>query len=351
MISDKGRKSFPLKGVLNYALSLLLTAIFLYIAFKGVNFYEVLHVVSNASVFWIIVFITIQLIGYYLRALRWKIILRSVKRDASIKYLFGALIIGYGINYVIPRLGEISKAVLVGKWERLSRSSILGTVILERVIDTIFLGIAVLISLIIWSSDLYVSFPWLKTALYISMIFVAAVSAFLYLAIKFKEKFYRIIVKFAGKISEKIAYKAAHIFNMLTEGFGSLKGTKNYLYTLALSVLLMLIYGLGSYIGFFILNMQDIHPVNFAMGWVVMSIGAIGVVIPTPGGTGSYHALAKSTLVLIFGFGQTISLAYAFITHLISYSFVIFMALIMFFILNKQHENLLKLVKTDLDEI
>jgi hypothetical protein len=158
-------------------------------------------------------------------------------------------------------------------------------------------------------------------------------------------------VKFVGKISEKVAYKAAHIFNMLTEGFGSLKGTKNYLLTFVLSALIMLIYGLSSYVGFFILNMQDINHVNFGMGWVVMSISAIGVVIPTPGGTGSYHALAKSTLVLLFGFGQTISLAYAFITHLISYSLVIITALVVFFILNKQHENLLKLVKADMDEL
>jgi hypothetical protein len=180
---------------------------------------------------------------------------------------------------------------------------------------------------------------------------VAAAAAFLYFAIRFREKFYGIIVKFVGKLSEKVAYKAAHIFNMLTEGFGSLKGTKNYLLTFVLSALIMLIYGLSSYVGFFILNMQDINHVNFGMGWVVMSISAIGVVIPTPGGTGSYHALAKSTLVLLFGFGQTISLAYAFITHLISYSLVIITALVVFFILNKQHENLLKLVKADMDEL
>jgi len=351
LISDKNKKSLTLKGALNYALSLILTAIFLYIAFNGVDFKEVLHIVSDASVFWIIVFISIQLLAHYLRALRWKIILRSTKPDTSVKYLFGALMVGYGVNCVIPRLGEISRAILVGKWEGLSRSSMLGTVILERVIDIIFLGLAVTISVIIWRGDLYLNFPWLESTLYISMIFVIIASTFLYLTIKFREKFYGIIVKSVGRFSENIAHKIAHIFSRLTTGFGSLKGRKNYLLTIALSCLLMLMYGLGSYIGFFILGMQDIKHVNFEMGWVVMSISAIGVVIPTPGGTGSYHALAKSTLVLLFGFGGTISLAYAFITHLISYSLAIFTALIVFFILNKQHENLLKLVKADLDEL
>jgi uncharacterized protein (TIRG00374 family) len=350
LISDKSKKSLSIKGVLNFVLSIILTIIFLYIAFKGVDFSEVLSVVSNASIFWIIVFVIAQFIAHYLRAVRWKIILKSVKPEASVKYLFGAIMVGYGINCVIPRLGEISRAILVGKWERLSRSSMLGTVILERVIDIIFLGIAVTISLVIWSSDLNVNFPWLESTLYISMIAVAGAALFLYLAIRFRERFYGIIVKFVGKLSEKIAYKVAHMFNMLTEGFGSLKGTKNYLLTFALSASIMLMYGLSSYLGFFILNMQDINHVNFGMGWVVMSISAIGVVIPTPGGTGSYHALAKSTLVLLFGFGQTVSLAYAFITHLITYSLIIFTALIVFFILNKKHESFLKLVKADPDE-
>jgi len=87
------------------------------------------------------------------------------------------------------------------------------------------------------------------------------------------------------------------------------------------------------------------------MGWVVMSIAAIGVVIPTPGATGSYHTLAKSTLVLLFGFDETISLAYAFLTHIISYSLFIFTALIIFFVLSKQHDNLFKVVETDLDNL
>jgi hypothetical protein len=88
-------------------------------------------------------------------------------------------------------------------------------------------------------------------------------------------------------------------------------------------------------------------PVTFSMGWVLMSISSIGVVIPTPGATGSYHALAISTLVLLFGFNETISAAYAFLTHIISYFLFIIIALIMFFLLNKQHASLLNIFKTN----
>jgi hypothetical protein len=99
----------------------------------------------------------------------------------------------------------------------------------------------------------------------------------------------------------------------------------------------MLLYGLNSYVGFFTIGLQNIKPVSYEMGWIVMSISAIGVVIPTPGGTGSYHVLATSALVLLFGFGHDISLAYAVLTHGISYFLFIFSAVLVY-LLNELDE-------------
>lgn len=350
MTSDNKSKS-KLKGGLKYALSLILATAFLYLAFYDVNFSDVLKIVSDASLFWIFVFVVILMFAHYIRAVRWKIIMSSVKSDTSVKNLFGAIMVGYGINCVVPRLGEVSRAVLVGKWENLSRSSMFGTVILERVIDIMFLGFSVLIALIFYSKRIMTSFPWLQDTLYITFFFIILVFLFFYLVIKYKEKFYNVIVKFLGRLSEKFAHKVAYIFQMLGDGFGSLKGTKNYISTFTLSALIMILYALNSYVGFFMVGMQNIQPVSFQMAWVFMSISAIGVVIPTPGGTGSYHALAKSTLVLLFGFGEVISLAYAFLTHIVTYFLYIISGLIVFFIINKQHDNLLKVVETEIEEL
>jgi uncharacterized protein (TIRG00374 family) len=278
------------------------------------------------------------------------VILHSVKNDVSLKNAFGALMIGYGVNFVIPRLGEVSRAALLGKWEGLSRSSMFGTVIVERVIDVIFLALTLILSVYL-SNDLFTNFPWLKSTLYITFVLMFIAIFILFLTIRLKEKFYNIIIKIVSRFSVKLAAKAAHIFGMLTEGFASLKGTRNYLLTILLSAGIMFVYALNSFIGFFTLGMQDMGiPVNFKLGWVLMSISAIGAVIPTPGGTGSYHALAKSVLVF-FGFSLNISLAYAFLTHIISFFLIIFLALISFFLLNKQHLNLLKIVKPDSEDL
>jgi uncharacterized protein (TIRG00374 family) len=350
LISDNVKKIPALRGLLNFLISLGLALLFLYLAFSDVNAGEVMDLVSGASILWVIFFIVLIMLGHYLRVLRWKYILQSVKPDVKMWNLFGALMIGYGVNCVTPKLGEVTRAIMIGRYENLSRSSMFGTVIVERVIDISSMGSAVLISAFIWGGNLYDTFPWLEATLYITAVILVAVLIMIYLSVKLKEKFYGYILKLIGKISSKLAERLGYIFEMLIQGFMSLRGTKNYILTFITSVVLLLIYALTSYVGFFMLEMQSIKDVTFAMGWVVMSISAIGVIIPTPGATGSYHALAKSTLVLLFGFGETISAAYAFLTHIISYILFIVIALIMYFALNKQHISLLNIFKTNTED-
>lgn len=347
MTSGNENKIITFRSGINFILSVTLAGVFLYIAFYNVDFSDVWFHVSKANIFWVVIFVLFVLLGHLLRAIRWKYILHSVKPDAKLKNLFGSLMVGYGVNAVTPKLGELTRAVLMGRWEGLSRSSMFGTVILERVIDIISLGFAILIAVFISSNSLYEQFTWLESTLYVTASIILSVLFMIYLAVRYREKFYSTIIKFFGKFSGSLALTVAHVFNMMTEGFNSLKGTKNYFFTISLSVIIMLVYAFTSYLGFLML---DIENVNFGMGWVIMSISAIGVVIPTPGGTGSYHTLAKSTLVLIFGFSEVISLAYAFLTHILSYIVSIIGALISFFMLNKQQEKILTDSKSESDK-
>lgn len=333
MTSVNENKLITTRSVINFILSVALAIVFIYIAFYNVNFSDVLFHVNQANILWTVIFAFLVLFGHLIRALRWKFILNSVKPDVKLKNLFASLMVGYGVNSVTPKLGELTRAVLIGKWEGLSRSSMLGTVILERIIDIISLAFAILIAVLISSINLYEQFPWLELALYISAAIIIAVLLLIYISVRYQEKFYNSIIKLFGKFSGSLALTIAHIFNMLTDGFNSLKGTRNYLLTIFSTIAIMAVYALTSYVGFLMLDIKD---ANYGMGWVIMSISAIGVVIPTPGATGSYHTLAKSTLVLIYGFSEVISLAYAFLTHIISYLIAIIGALICFFWMNRK---------------
>ncbi len=340
MISDKIKYNLSLKSLFNFILSLILAGVFLYLAFYDVDFSKVLEISSQANLYWVIVFIALNFLGHTLRAYRWKFILSSVKPQTKFKNLLGSLLVGYGVNCITPKLGEVTRAVLLAKWEGLSRSSMFGTVILERVIDVFFLVISVLIGIYISTENIHQEFPWLMNAIYFASIFIILMIILVILALSFKEIFSGLIKKTIGKLSVKVADKIIYILQMLIEGFISLKGKKNQLATIFLSFIIVIIYAITSYVGFLMIGLNELQPISFKMGWVVMSISAIGVVIPTPGSTGSYHTLAKSTLVFIYGFNETISAAYAFLTHIISYFLMIISALVIYFLLNKNKEEL-----------
>jgi uncharacterized protein (TIRG00374 family) len=332
-ISDK------VKHIAGILLPFILAVIFLCIAFYGVELKDVCRELKGVSFFWVGALCFSSLLSHFLRALRWKIIIKSIKPDTSVFNLFGALMVGYGINNVIPRLGELSRAVVLGRWEGMSKSTLVGTVVVERVIDILAFGIALLISIYLWSADLTRHFPWLKSSLYMATAFMAVILLVLYLTIKLKEKFYNIITLLIGKFSPELAGRFARIFHTLIAGFGSLKSGKNYFLTILLTAAIMLNYALNSYIGFYTLGLQFMQPVTFTMAWVFMSITAIGTMIPTPGGTGSYHTFARSVLVLLFGFNERTAVAFGFLTHIVPYILCILAAIVLFFILNRRYNK------------
>lgn len=334
MISDS--TFHKIKKALGYFIPFLLTFVFLYLAFHDVDLAQAVKLIGNSSVVWLLPFLFVFMLSHFIRAIRWKFILRSVKKDTSILNLFGTTMVGYGVNCVVPRLGELYRALFIGKWEGLSRSSMLGTIIVERVIDILALGISVLISVLIYSGNLYEEIEWLRSAVIFGFAAIFLVILFLVLLVKLKENFYNGILKIAGKFSKKIAEKLSYVFMMLIDGFQSLKGITNYLVVIILTVLIMLVYGYNSLLGFYMLGMDEIVHVNYGTAWVVMTISAFGIVIPTPGGTGSYHFIVKSVLVGLYGFSEEFGSAYALLTHLISYLTFIASTVLFVYIINRR---------------
>jgi len=324
------------KKIFGYVFPFVLMLLFLYLAFNNIDFAEVINILKNISIFWFLVYILVWFFSHVTRAYRWKIIIHSVKENTSILNLFGAIMVGYGVNCIIPRLGELYRGLFLGKWENISRSSMVGTIVLERVIDILVLGFSVLISVAIYSGNLYEDVTWLKSTLYFGFALIFLMVAFLFLIVKFKEKFYNAILKFVGKFSKKIANGLGRIFHLLTDGFASLKGSKNFISVILLSATIMILYGLTAYIGFYILHMDKIQPVDFSMAWIVMTISAFGVIIPTPGATGSYHLIVISVLIGLFNFSNEISGAFALLTHAITYVLFIFSTIGLTYYINKQ---------------
>jgi uncharacterized membrane protein YbhN (UPF0104 family) len=85
--------------------------------------------------------------------------------------------------------------------------------------------------------------------------------------------------------------------------------------------------------------MEKIGSVNFAMAWVFMAISAYGVLIPTPGGTGSYHIISIFVLSELYNFSYEVSGAYAILSHFIQYVVFIISTVILIYFINKKRRH------------
>src|SRR5690625_7855462 len=72
---------------------------------------------------------------HYLRAERWKLFLPDPERKVLRSTLFAGVMLGYLVNYLVPRLGELSRPVYVARKNGLSPGKLIGTIVAERLFD------------------------------------------------------------------------------------------------------------------------------------------------------------------------------------------------------------------------
>lgn len=331
-----GKSNNQLAKIAGYLFPVFLTILFLFFAFKGIDLTKSFDLISHSSLIWIFIYFVVFLASHLARAIRWKYMIDSVKKDVSMFHLFGSVMVSYGISCVIPRLGELYRGLFLGRWEGISRSTVIGTIIVERIIDIAAFAIAALISVAIYSGNLYDKITWLRTSLVIGFGLITAAVIFLVFLVRFRNNFRNGLIKLSSRFGEKTAGRLHEIFDTLINGFSSIKSGKNILMISAWSAGIILLYALNTFVGFYMLEMQFSGEVNFSMAFIVMTIGAFVAMIPTPGGTGSYHWITILVLTQLYRFSDETSGAFAILTHFISYIGFILSTLIIVFIVNRQ---------------
>lgn len=333
-----------LSKVVGYTFPFFLTILFLYLAFKNIDLKQTFEIILNSSIPAILFYVLIFFASHIARAIRWKYMLKPVKRDCSTSHLLGAVLVGFGVSCVIPRLGELYRGLFLGRWEGISRSTVIGTIVIERIMDLASFGIAALICVSLYSGNLYNDIVWLKPSLMIGLVIVIVAIVFLLLLVRFQKSFSSLLVRFAGKINKGSTEKLKGIFDTLIEGLSSIKKTGNVFAIVFWSVVIMLLYAFHAQVGFYIVGMQSTGKVNFELAWIVMTISSFGSIIPTPGAIGSYHIIAIFILTKLFGFDYESSAAFAIITNFISYvTFVLSTVVIVYFVnRSRQRKGLAK---------
>ena len=125
---------------------LAVTIFLLWWVLKDVDFREVLANISTGN-FWLLgASVFVATFGFFIRALRWKVLLAPVRPDTALRSRFAGVSIGFMANNVLPaRMGEFARAFAFSRMEPVSATAAFGTLVVERFMD----GVVLLLFLVI----------------------------------------------------------------------------------------------------------------------------------------------------------------------------------------------------------
>ena len=218
-----------------------------------------------------------------------EIFLDLLKKNIGLDVLFSTMMVGYMMNSVIPRSGEVYRPLLLANKEKISRASAFGTILVERIFDILALLISFGICLIYFKQKLSLNFGQYNleaVALYTALIVLIFVSIIILILFNL-EKSEIIIEKITKKIlPQKFHQKIQNIFISLLNGFLFIRNPKYFFQIFVLSVLLWLAYGSSTYLTLIAFNIYlNAFEVNLVLTMITFSLS-----IPLPANSaGIFH--------------------------------------------------------------
>jgi uncharacterized protein (TIRG00374 family) len=299
------------------AVSVVVAAIFLILAFRGTDLHQIALSLERVNYWWLLLSFGILMVSHLVRAWRWGFLLAPMKEGIGLRNLFSGVMIGYFVNNFLPRAGEIARPYAIGKLERISGSAALGTVVVERVMDTMAFLFLVFAAPLVYSGPLLESFPWLRSGSFIILLVTLAFFVLLVVLMvrrDWTEKVLGILTRYLPAGPGSRLKEVAHAF---LDGFQFVRRPWMAVRILLVTGLIWWLYMAMTYTAFFAFA-PDLR-LGWGAAWIVLAISSVGIAIPTPGATGTYHAFTSQTLTLLFHIQPAVALSYATATHAVNF--------------------------------
>lgn len=288
-------------------LGLLLTIFLFYLLFSKAAFPLFFKTIKTIHIPLLLCSVVIFLIGYIIKAYRWVFLLKPIYPNISIKYAAPAFYISFAANNLLPfRAGELIRAIAIGYKIKISKSSALATVFIERVID----GIVLLLFLAVCLS--FMQFPdWANRIGFLAMALFFFLSVGVFLAVTQRPLFIKIINLVCSIFTKKMSSFIHRMSDSFIHGFSIVRKVKILGLVFILSICVWLCEALMYY---FLALSFDIH-LSFPKFIFILSIVNFGIIIPAgPGYLGTFEFFCVKSMA-VFGISVSMALSYAFVLH------------------------------------
>lgn len=316
--------------ILKYVVLLLVAAGLLVYALRGMNVRNIFNQVFSANIFWVFVSGLISIIAFVVRAHRWNLLIQPMGYAPSLKNTTYAVMVGYFANLALPRLGEVSRCGALSKAESIPFNKLLGTVIVERIIDVISLLACILLAAAIeykrlgnfFREKVFVPLnEKLQQVVGSPLLLAAGIFVLIILLVA--------LIYFIRK-SKGSESKLSKIIKGFIDGLRSVANLKRPWLFIFQSAFIWVLYYLGVFTALYAFPFSQDLGAGAALFLLVA--GGLGMSAPVQSGIGAYHLLVKEGLVL-YGVTAENGLAFAFMLHGLQMILVIILGIASLFLL------------------
>ena len=304
-------------NIAKIALPFILGSAILWWMYRGEDFGSIRHVLTDEMNWtWMLLSFPFGILAQMFRGWRWQQTLEPLDERPRTSTAIYAIFISYAASLVIPRIGEFSRCAVLKRYEGISFTKALGTVVTERAVDTLIIMLYSGLILLLAMSTFGTFFQKTGTSLdhilsgfsltgwLVTAICGIAVLILLHLLLKNFSIYNKVKMTLSG----------------IWEGVLSLKDVKNLPLYLFFSVGIWVCYFLHYYLTFFCFDFTTGLGIGCAL--VSFVVANFAVIVPTPNGAGSWHFAIKTMLVL-YGVADEQALWFVLIVHTIQTMLVI----------------------------
>ncbi len=313
------RKTF--NDILKVVFSLLLGGVILYWMYRDFDFKNVSRVVLHEMDWtWMLLSFPFGILAQMFRGWRWQMSLNPIGEYPRASTSINSIFLSYAVSLVVPRIGEFARCGVLKRYDGVSFTKALGTVVTERIIDSLLVLAITLLTLFFQlrvfdrffsrtGTNIEIMFDRFSTTGYV----VTAVCAVAVLIL-----LWYLLRRFS------IYNKVKCTISGLMQGVFSLRGVKNMPLYVLFTLGIWVSYFLHYYLTFFCFEATS--GLGMACALVTFIVGSIAVIVPTPNGAGPWHFAVK-TMLILYGVGETDALYFVLIVHSVQTLLVILLGI------------------------
>lgn len=260
-----------MKKILIYA-GIVLSVLFLWLALKDVNFSQVAQAFANAKLWLCIPMLICLAIFYWLKAIRWSIILSPKQAVPSLKLVPSMMAGAAGNNLLPAHAGELVRVYFSAKQFKISNTTMLASLVVERLLD--ILAVLVIFAIAILAGGYSTGMIAAGAAL-MAIVFIVAIACAL--IVVYTDQCEHFIRHKLTRPASNHRHRMADQLVNLADGLSSLRNKHLYLKVIINSVIQWQLMAVCVYLSFVAFNIEA----SFWLAVIILGLIIVGLTLPT----------------------------------------------------------------------